>query len=124
MSKAPSVMTEYSLAVVSRSNSSLLMCIGPSAALALTWETSLVGLYVLIVSSMCRISSSTASIACVGLRLVVGPQLHGDPRAHDAVGDPAHPLGVRRNGSGQSEHASAGLISTVAVIAFVFMSPA
>jgi hypothetical protein len=44
MSKAPSVMTEYSLAVVSRSKSSLLMCMGPSAAFAFTWDTSLVGL--------------------------------------------------------------------------------
>ena len=39
-----SVMTEYSLAVTSRSNNSLLICMGPSAALALTCETSLVGL--------------------------------------------------------------------------------
>jgi len=63
MSNAPSVITEYSSAVVSKSNSSLLIRMGPSAALALTRETSLVGLYVLIESSMCRISSSTASIA-------------------------------------------------------------
>src|ERR1700744_3546332 len=63
MSNAPSVITEYSLALTSRSKSSLLMGIGPSAALALTKDTSLVGLYVLIDSSMCRISSSTASMA-------------------------------------------------------------
>src|ERR1700730_6249730 len=63
MSKAPSVITEYSMDLTSRSNNSLLTCIGPSAALALTKDTSLVGLYVLIDSSMWRISSSTASIA-------------------------------------------------------------
>src|ERR1700690_4163309 len=63
MSKAPSVMTEYSFALTSRSNNSLLMCMGPSAALALTRDTSLVGLYVLIDSSMWRISSSSASMA-------------------------------------------------------------
>src|ERR1700719_1124691 len=63
MSKAPSVITEYSFALTSRSNNSLLMRIGPSAALALTKDTSLVGLYVLMDSSMWRISSSTASIA-------------------------------------------------------------
>jgi len=44
MSNAPSVITEYSFAVVSRSNNSLLMCIGPSAALAFTCDTSLAGL--------------------------------------------------------------------------------
>src|ERR1700723_2540903 len=63
MSKAPSVMTEYSLDLTSRSNNSLLMCMGPSAALALTKDTSLVGFYVLIDSSMWRISSSSASMA-------------------------------------------------------------
>jgi len=35
---------EYSFAAISRSNSSLLMRMGPSAALALTCDTSLVGL--------------------------------------------------------------------------------
>ena len=39
------------------------MCMGPSAALPFTKDTSLVGLYVLMDSSIWRISSSTASIA-------------------------------------------------------------
>ena len=44
MSKAPSVMRENSSAVVSRSNSSLLITIGAFAAFALTRDTSLSGL--------------------------------------------------------------------------------
>jgi hypothetical protein len=39
-----------------------------------------------------------ASIAWLALAFVVRPQFHGDPRAHDAVGDAPHPLGVRRRG--------------------------
>src|SRR6185437_9003559 len=64
MSKAPCVMREYSSAVCSSPKSSGVITTGCLVASRLTIETSLVGLKVLIESSMWRISAMTASMSC------------------------------------------------------------
>ena len=81
---------------VSRSNSSALIFTGACAARALTIDSSLVGLYVLMACVDATHFRQHGFDRRVALVRVVGPQLDDDARAHDSVFDALEPFGVRR----------------------------